>query len=120
MAEVGLLIVSYEILIKSNINSLICDIASSIIQSDEAPLYIGYLAAEGSGDDSCLNRAACMAPDTTAEYLRAARAILKGAEMFDASFAYNLHYQEILQKTERAIYDGVTGAPCDAIYQCRL
>lgn len=93
---------------------------ASLISADEPSLFIGYLAAEGSGDDGCLHRSACKAPKRTTEYLRAAKAILKGAEMFDATIAYNSHYHDVVQKAERAVLDGMTGAPCEAIYPCRL
>lgn len=54
-----------------------------ILEAAETPLLIGFLAAEGSGQDGCLQRAACQAPDTASQYLKAARAILKGSEIFD-------------------------------------
>lgn len=93
---------------------------ASIIHSDEAPLFIGFLAVEGSGQDGCLNRAACRAPDTANEYLRAAKAVMKGAEMFDNQFFNSTSYQHMLSQMERSIHDGIKGAPCNAIYQCRI
>lgn len=93
---------------------------NSILSAEEPPLLIGYLAAEGSGDDSCLHRAACQSPGRANEYLKAAKALLKGAEMFDANLDYNAHYYGVIQKAERAVLDGMTGSPCEAIYHCRL
>jgi hypothetical protein len=46
-------------------------------------LYLGFLAAEGSSQDSCLYRAACMAPEQSSEYLKAGRALLSGYGIFD-------------------------------------
>lgn len=47
-------------------------------------LFLGFLAAEGSSQDSCLFRAACNAPEQATEYLRAATAFLQGVEIFDS------------------------------------
>lgn len=91
-----------------------------MINGDDPPLFIGYLAAEGSGDSNCFHRAACKSPKYTAEYLRAAKAILKGAQMFDMNFDNSSHYRHIIQKADRAVLEGMTGAPCEDMYPCRL
>lgn len=91
-----------------------------MISADDPALFIGYLAADGSGDTNCFHRAACMSPKHTTEYLRAAKAILKGAQMFDMNFDNSSHYRGIIQKAERAVLEGMTGAPCENIYPCRL
>lgn len=88
--------------------------------SDEPPLFIGYLAAEGSGDESCLHHAACESPNRTTEYLKASKAILKGAEMFEINQKNMAHYYDVIVRTERAVIDGLSGVPCDAAYPCRL
>lgn len=93
---------------------------ASIILPDETPLFIGYLAAEGSGDETCLHHAACVSPTRATEYLKASKAILKGAEMFDANMTKMAHYYDVIVRTERAVQDGRNGAPCEAIYHCRL
>jgi len=64
-------------------NNFVISEPMSFLKESETPLMIGFLAAQGSGQDGCLSRAACRAPNTAAEYTRAARALLKGAEMFD-------------------------------------
>lgn len=95
-------------------------LTASIIHADEPPLFIGFLAAEGSGDYSCLHNAACKKPSTATEYIKAAKATIKGFEMFNPSISYNAHYRNSIQSTERAVMDGMTGAPCDIIYRCRI
>lgn len=54
------------------------------------------------------------------EYVKAAKAIIKTAEMLQAEVTNDLHYKELIQKTERAILEGISGAPCDIIYHCRI
>lgn len=58
--------------------------AVQLIASDEPSLMLGFLAAEGSNQDSCLGKAACHSPKLANEYVKAAKAILKGAEMFES------------------------------------
>lgn len=92
-----------------------------LIQSDEAPLFIGYLALEGSGQDGCLNQAACQSPDVAQQYLKAAMAVIKGTEMFDKDyFNSTTNYSYTLNQLEHAINRGIEGAPCDIIYHCHL
>ena len=64
--------------------------------------------------------AACSSPNRAESYLKAAKAVIKGAEMWNPDIANNSHYQRIMHTVERAIFDGLSGAPCDAIYRCRL
>ncbi|KAJ6635753.1 hypothetical protein Bhyg_14339 [Pseudolycoriella hygida] len=90
------------------------------IQPDEPQLFLGYLAAEGSGDDTCLHKAACSSPELATEYVKAAKAIIQTAEMLDGELTNDLHYKDLIQRTERAILEGMSGAPCDIIYHCRI
>lgn len=91
------------------------------LQADEGPLFIGYLALEGSGQDGCLNQAACKAPETAKEYLKAAMAVIKGTEMFDKNFFNTTkNYSYTLNQLEHSIHRGMEGAPCDSIYHCHL
>lgn len=46
-------------------------------------IFLGFLAAEGSGGDGCLYRSVCMAPEHGSEYLKAGRALLTGYGIFD-------------------------------------
>lgn len=97
--------------------------SATLIRADEAPLFIGYLALEGSGDGGCLNRAACKTPGTAKEYLRAARAVVKGAEILDSRYAnttYSHSYTYTLNQLEQAIRKGFEGASCDSIYNCNF
>lgn len=55
----------------------------SLVSNAEMQLYLGFLAAEGSSQDACLYRAACMAPEQSSEYLKAGRALLSGYGIFD-------------------------------------
>ncbi|KAG4079246.1 hypothetical protein HA402_006969 [Bradysia odoriphaga] len=96
------------------------DDVSFTIKPDEPQLFLGFLAAEGSGDDTCLHHAACSSTQLATEYVKAAKAIIKTAEMLDAELVNNLRYRELIQKTERAIADGMAGAPCDIIYHCQI
>lgn len=89
---------------------------------DETPLFIGFLASEGSGQDGCLNRAACQSPQTAEEYLKAARALMKSAEIFDTDYL-NMNttsYSKLIYQVEQSIKEGKDGAPCDTIYSCRI
>ncbi|XP_053670686.1 uncharacterized protein LOC128721010 [Anopheles nili] len=86
----------------------------------EANLIIGYLAAEGSGQDGCLMRSACRAPRTADEYARAAHALMKGAEMFSPDVAENYNYKRLLANLDRAALEGLQGAPCEMIYACHI
>lgn len=90
------------------------------MKPEEPQLFLGFLAAEGSGDDTCLNHAACSSTQLATEYVKAAKAIMKTAEMLEADLANDLHYRDLIQKTERAISEGMSGAPCDIIYHCRI
>lgn len=96
-------------------------VLATLIRADEAPLFIGYLTLEGSGDDGCLNRAACRTPGTAKEYLRAARAVIKGAEMLDSRHSNITHnYAYTLNQLEQAIRIGFEGATCDSVYKCNV
>ena len=96
-------------------------ITASLIGMDEAPLFIGYLALEGSGQDGCLNQAACKSPDTAKEYLKAAMAVIKGTEMFDNNFFNSTkNYGYTLSQMEHSIRRGIDGEPCEKIYHCHL
>ncbi|KFB35022.1 AGAP002486-PA-like protein [Anopheles sinensis] len=86
----------------------------------EANLILGYLAAEGSGQDGCLMRSACRAPRTADEYARAAHALMKGAEMFNPEVAENYNYKRLLASLDRAAMEGLQGAPCEMIYACHI
>ncbi|XP_052890371.1 uncharacterized protein LOC128298641 [Anopheles moucheti] len=86
----------------------------------EANLIVGYLAAEGSGQDGCLMRSACRAPRTADEYARAAHALMKGAEMFNPEIADNYNYKRLLASLDRAAMEGLQGAPCEMIYACHI
>lgn len=88
----------------------------------EKNLFIGYLAYEGSGQDGCLNQAACKSPETAREYLKAAMAVIKGTEMFDQQYFNNStqNYSYTLNQMEHSIRRGMEGAPCDSIYHCHL
>lgn len=89
---------------------------------DETPLFIGFLAAEGSGQDGCLNRAACQTPQTAEEYLKAAKALIKSVELFDTDYL-NMNttsYAKLVYQVEQSIKEGKDGAPCDTIYSCRI
>lgn len=90
------------------------------MKPEEPELFLGYLAAEGSGDDTCLHKAACSSPELATEYVKAAKAIIKTVEMLDTELTNEFHYKELIQKTERAILEGMSGAPCDIIYHCRI
>ncbi|ETN63507.1 hypothetical protein AND_004779 [Anopheles darlingi] len=90
------------------------------LQPGEANLIIGYLAAEGSGQDGCLMRSACRAPRTADEYARAAHALMKGAEMFSPDIAENYNYKRLLVSLDRAAMEGLQGAPCEMIYPCHI
>lgn len=82
---------------------------------------IGYLIAEGSGDDSCLRRAACLAPASALEYVRAAKALLQGSQMMiSPTFGQTEHYREMIKRSELALMDGMKGTPCDVKYRCSL
>lgn len=95
--------------------------APILLNDDEAPLFIGYLALEGSGQDGCLNQAACKSPETAKEYLKASMAVIKGTEMFDQQFLNTTkNYSYALNQMEHAIRRGIEGAPCDSIYHCHL
>ncbi|XP_053696738.1 uncharacterized protein LOC128744024 [Sabethes cyaneus] len=89
-------------------------------QPGEAGLMIGYLAAEGSGQEGCMLQSACRAPRTANEYSRAAHALVQGAEIFDPEIPKNEKYNRLLLQMDRAIMEGLQGAPCDMIYPCHI
>lgn len=74
---------------------------------------------EGSGQDGCLNRAACRAPGVAREYVKAAKAIIKGTEMFAIDYNATDHWNTI-NNMEKSIRDGIEGAACNSIYSCRI
>lgn len=82
---------------------------------------IGYLIAEGTGDDSCLRRAACLAPTAALEYVRASKALLQGSQMMsNPTLGQTEHYREMIKRSEFALMDGMKGTPCEAKYRCSL
>ncbi|KXJ83582.1 hypothetical protein RP20_CCG005139 [Aedes albopictus] len=92
----------------------------SFFYPGEPGLMIGYLAAEGSGQEGCMLQSACMSPHTANEYARAASALVKGAEIFDPEIPKNSKYNHLLIQLDRAIMEGLQGAPCEMIYPCHL
>ncbi|XP_055597754.1 uncharacterized protein LOC129747521 [Uranotaenia lowii] len=92
----------------------------SLFYPGETSLMVGYLAAEGSGQEGCLLQSACRSPHTANEYSRAAQALVKGAEIFDPEIPKNVKYNRMLAQLERSISEGLQGAPCEMIYPCHL
>ncbi|XP_058817869.1 uncharacterized protein LOC131681176 [Topomyia yanbarensis] len=92
----------------------------SFFQPGETGLLIGYLAAEGSGQEGCMLLSACQAPRMANEYARAAHALVQGAEIFDPEIPRNSKYNRMLMQIDRAVMEGLQGAPCDMIYPCHL
>lgn len=87
--------------------------------NEETPLFLGYLALEGSGQDGCLRRAACKAPGVAREYVKAAKAVIQGTEMFDIGFNATEQLNAI-SMVEQSIRDGMDGVLCNSAYNCRL
>uniref|UniRef100_A0A182U6M6 Uncharacterized protein n=1 Tax=Anopheles melas TaxID=34690 RepID=A0A182U6M6_9DIPT len=112
--------VAKEMISRSAGNSQVCAGSGGFLLPGEANLIIGYLAAEGSGQDGCLMRSACRAPRTADEYARAAHALVKGAEMFSPEVAENYNYKRLLTSLDRAAMEGLQGAPCEMIYPCHI
>lgn len=80
---------------------------------------LGFLIAEGIGDDNCLRHAACTKPTVATEYVRAAKALLQGAQIAGSPSADSAeHYQALLQRMEYAVLDGLKGAQCHVKYRC--
>lgn len=90
-----------------------------LILDEEAPLFVGFLALEGSGEQNCLNRAACRSPQIASDYVKAAKAVIQGVQMFDQQINATL-YVRTIDGLERSIVDGINGISCNAIYPCRL
>ncbi|XP_070500385.1 uncharacterized protein [Chironomus tepperi] len=91
-----------------------------IVDNAEMQIFLGFLAAEGSGGSGCLYRAVCIEPEHGAEYLKAGRALLSGFGVFDPSVTSNPRYNEYLQNIQQAVYEGMQSAPCDMIYSCNI
>ncbi|XP_055540414.1 uncharacterized protein LOC129727048 [Wyeomyia smithii] len=89
-------------------------------QPGEAGLMIGYLAAEGSGQEGCMLQSACRAPRTASEYSRAAHALVQGVEIFDPEISKDEKYNRLLLQMDRAVMEGLQGAPCEMIYPCHI
>lgn len=101
---------------------------------------MGFLAAQGSGHDSCLYRAACEYPEAGMEYAQAGHATLTGVEIFsrfvnekghcnshDSHFICLFHrttkdqqYERMLSGLEKAAKEGLRNAPCSLLYKCPL
>ncbi|XP_055643496.1 uncharacterized protein LOC129779810 [Toxorhynchites rutilus septentrionalis] len=92
----------------------------TLFQPGETGLMLGYLAAEGSGQEGCMLQSACRSPRTANEYARAAHALVKGAEIFDPEIPKNGKYNRMLLQLDRAVMEGLQGAPCEMIYPCHL
>ncbi|GAB0086340.1 uncharacterized protein DMENIID0001_003880 [Sergentomyia squamirostris] len=90
----------------------------SFLDHDEVPLILGYLASEGSGQTGCLYRAACLAPYSAFDYVKAGHAVLKGSELLNPDLKHDLYYSHILKGLEKAALEGVDNVPCDMIYPC--
>ncbi|CAD7091832.1 unnamed protein product [Hermetia illucens] len=96
------------------------DAEETIFSAGEPSLLIGYLAAQGSGRDGCLHKAACKAPRVAFEYSKAGKALLDGIEMFQGNISDKARYQNLINLVEKSAFDGYKGAPCDLIYRCDL
>lgn len=83
---------------------------------------LGFLVAEGLGDDSCLRNAACSKPAPATEYVRAAKALMQGAQMMGAltTDTYAEHYRTLIKRMELAALDGLKGTQCTVKYRCDL
>lgn len=80
---------------------------------------LGFLIAESIGDDNCLRHAACAKPVVATEYLRAAKALLQGAQITGSpSVASTEHYRTLLKRMEFAMLDGQKGIQCNVKYRC--
>lgn len=75
---------------------------------------------EGSGQNGCLSRAACRSPEIAGDYVKAAKALIQGIEIFDHQMINSTVYALTLNQMEQSIVDGINGAACNAIYPCRL
>lgn len=53
------------------------------ITSGDDYLIMGFLAAQGAGQDDCLYAAACACPNAAYEYAKAGRALLGAINMFE-------------------------------------
>lgn len=97
-------------------------VAGFLIGNDDPPLMLGFLVAEGIGDDSCLRHAACTKPAAATEYVRAAKALMQGAQMMSAlpSDEYAEHYRSLIKRMELAALDGLKGAQCTVKYRCDM
>lgn len=111
------------------------------ITSGDDYLIMGFLAAQGAGQDDCLYAAACACPNAAYEYAKAARALLGAIQIFKgwAKHTYlNIfsipsiyvwitiqsvplekpRYNDLIVLMERAAYDGYRGASCNTTQSC--
>lgn len=80
---------------------------------------LGFLIAEGVGDDNCLRHAACSHPAVATEYSRAAKALLHGAQLAGTPTEESAeHYRALLKRMDYAVLDGLKGGGCSAKYHC--
>ncbi|ALC47044.1 CG12420 [Drosophila busckii] len=81
-------------------------------------LIMGFLAAQGAGQDDCLYAAACACPNAAYEYAKAARALLGAIEIFDGVPLDKPRYNDLIVLMERAAYDGFRGTSCNTTKTC--
>ncbi|KAH8307691.1 hypothetical protein KR044_009504 [Drosophila immigrans] len=88
------------------------------ITSGDDYLIMGFLAAQGAGQDDCLFSAACACPNAAYEYAKAARALLGAMEMLADAPLEKPRYNDLILMMERAAYDGFRGASCNTTKSC--
>ncbi|XP_062124522.1 uncharacterized protein LOC133837689 [Drosophila sulfurigaster albostrigata] len=88
------------------------------LTSGDDYLIMGFLAAQGAGQDDCLFAAACACPNAAYEYAKAGRALLGAIEMFEGAPVEKPRYTDLILLMERAAYDGFRGASCNTTQSC--
>ncbi|XP_023174284.2 uncharacterized protein LOC111601773 isoform X1 [Drosophila hydei] len=88
------------------------------LSSGDDYLIMGFLAAQGAGQDDCLYAAACACPNAAYEYAKAGRALLGAIEVFESAPLEKPRYNDLIVLMERAAYDGFRGASCNTTQSC--
>ncbi|KAM8704057.1 hypothetical protein ACLKA7_008637 [Drosophila subpalustris] len=88
------------------------------ITSGDDYLIMGFLAAQGAGQDDCLYAAACACPNAAYEYAKAGRALLGAINIFEGAPVEKPRYNDLILLMERAAYDGFRGTNCNTTQSC--
>ncbi|KAH8247394.1 hypothetical protein KR038_003708 [Drosophila bunnanda] len=82
-------------------------------------LITGFLAAQGTGKDECLQAASCACPNAAYAYARAGRHLLGLTELIQGEAPVEKpRYLDLIVLMEKSAHNGYRGDNCNTTYKC--